>query len=90
VRTSRTAAKPYGRASLQLPRFEPGAGCDRNPVEKWHAAPRGLSLTHRELVSFLTDTVTRWADTRRSLAARTASAVSTEPADRSDDPEPFR
>ncbi len=59
---------------------------------KAHVDAPGTSaaFTHRELVSFLTDTVTGWADTRRSLAARTASAVSSEPADRSDDPEPFR
>jgi hypothetical protein len=49
--------------------------------KKAHVDAPGISadFTHRELAGFLTDTVTSWAGTRRSLAARPASAVSSEP-----------
>jgi len=49
--------------------------------KKAHVDAPGISadLTRRELVGFLTDTVTRWADTPRSIAARAATAVSSEP-----------
>ena len=48
--------------------------------KKAHVDAPGISadFTPRELAGFLADTVTRWADTRRSLAARPA-AVSSEP-----------
>lgn len=49
--------------------------------KKAHVDAPGISadFTHRELAGFLTDTVTSWAGARRSLAARAASAVSSEP-----------
>lgn len=49
--------------------------------KKAHVDAPGMSadFTHHELAGFLTDTVSRWAGTRRSLAARAASADSSEP-----------